>query len=218
MNNLLKTILTIVLLLFVFLGISAMYKSCKADEETDSTNMVEESSDDEYDIFDDNDDNEVDILSSDEDGDTSSDSGSTEEDGGSTIDYSEIDDALEEPVKEDTKPKTPVSSTPIKRTPTKKPASKPSPPKRVEYKKPSTGASDAKYLVIAGSYLVKDNAVKMQNKLGKLGYDNAEIVVFDERKYHTVCASKSNDYDTAVRQSNALKRKGVDSYVHTRQD
>jgi cell division protein FtsN len=215
MNKLLKILIGAVLLLFVYLGGTALYKSMSNAEDS-PTQMVADG--DEYDIFDETeeDDDFFEESTEEKDPEIKEDgTPSSDEAAGSGIDYSEIDEALEEPIKEKAKP---VTSTKTSTKETTKKVSKPvkSTPKPVQ--KPKTSpSSNGKYLVIAGSYLVKENAEKMKTRLAKLGYDKAEIVVFDERKYHTVCASKSNDYDTAVRQSNALKRKGIDSYVHTRQ-
>ena len=217
MNKLLKILIGAVLLLFVYLGGTALYKSMSNSDEATSE-MVADG--DEYDIFDDGEEEDdfFDKASDEEDSELKKDdSAASDASTSSGIDYSEIDEALEEPVKETEAKKTTVKKAPAKKTSPKK-VSKPvqKTPKAVQKPK-TTYSTSGKYLVIAGSYLVKENAEKMKSRLTKLGYDNAEIVVFDERKYHTVCASKSNDYDTAVRQSNALKRKGIDSYVHTRQ-
>lgn len=79
----------------------------------------------------------------------------------------------------------------------------------------NTGSSGA-YLLISGNYLVQSNADEMQKKLHKLGYSNAEIVIFDRSQYHTVIASRFSSYDTALQSASMLKQKGVDCYVKKR--
>jgi len=109
-------------------------------------------------------------------------------------DYSEVDEALE------SKTNSTRSSNSTRST-------------TYETKSSSTGG---RYMVLAGSYLIKDNARSMVNKLDNIGYDNAEIVVFNMSQYHSVCAARLMDYNEAIRLSNDLKRRGIDSYVHTK--
>lgn len=77
--------------------------------------------------------------------------------------------------------------------------------------------TEGKYLVVAGNFLVEDNALKMKNKLKNLGYNSSETVVFDQSQYHTVLAARYSKYNDAVSMSNRLKNQGVDNYVHTQQ-
>ncbi|MBK8348787.1 MAG: SPOR domain-containing protein [Saprospiraceae bacterium] len=70
-----------------------------------------------------------------------------------------------------------------------------------------------KYMVMAGSYLLKENAAKMVKKLKTLGYEQAEIVVFQSSQYHSVVAARFASEATAQNAAAALKRKGVDSFV-----
>ena len=76
--------------------------------------------------------------------------------------------------------------------------------------------SGGKYLVIAGNYLLEDNATTMVIKLNKLGYDKAEKVIFDLSQFHSVCAGRFDDKSAAITLSEELKRRGIDSYVHTK--
>ena len=73
-----------------------------------------------------------------------------------------------------------------------------------------------KYLLVAGNFLVESNANAMVNKLIDMGYNSAEVSVFDYSQYYTVIASRSDDYTLAGNLSSELKRKGIDNYVHTR--
>jgi hypothetical protein len=74
-------------------------------------------------------------------------------------------------------------------------------------------SSSGSYLLISGNYLVESNATEMLKKLKKLGYSNAEIVIFDKSQFHTVIASRFESYNTALHSASNLKQKGVDCYV-----
>jgi len=76
--------------------------------------------------------------------------------------------------------------------------------------------TEGKYLIVAGNFLVQSNADEMVNKLVNLGYNSAEVAVFDYSQYYTVIASRSDDYALAKNLSVEIKGKGVDCYVHTR--
>ena len=85
-------------------------------------------------------------------------------------------------------------------------AAKQKPPKQ-------TASSGGKYLVVAGSYLVKGNAEKMKKRLYDLGY-NSEIVNFDLSQYYSVLAGRYYSRKEAQNTVTILKRNGIDSYVH----
>ncbi len=80
------------------------------------------------------------------------------------------------------------------------------------------GTSYGEYMVIAGSYLLEDNAKNMINKLKRMGYSNAEIVYFDQSQYHSICAGRYDSRSSAASTSSRLKNDGIDSYVHRKQD
>lgn len=86
-------------------------------------------------------------------------------------------------------------------------SSEPKPKKQVAY------SSNGGYLTVAGSYLVKDNANKMKNKLYDLGY-SSEIVNFDLSQYYSVLAGRYNTRSEAQNVVTILKRNGIDAYVH----
>lgn len=77
-------------------------------------------------------------------------------------------------------------------------------------------SSNAKYMVVAGNFLVKENAATMVSKLMDMGYNTAEWAVFDYSQYHTVIVARTNDYNGAQTISSDLKSNGIDNYVHTR--
>lgn len=71
----------------------------------------------------------------------------------------------------------------------------------------------SKYYVMAGSYLLEENAKKMVVKLNSLGYDNAEVVVLGNSQYHSVIANRYVDENKARSTVGILKQKGIESYV-----
>jgi cell division septation protein DedD len=72
------------------------------------------------------------------------------------------------------------------------------------------------YMVMAGSYLLKENAVKMVTKLKKMGYTQAEVTVFQASEYHSVIAARFSTESKAKASAADLKRKGVDSFVKSK--
>ena len=120
---------------------------------------------------------------------------------GTVIDYNEIDRTIEKR-KEEAKPKvTPVSTTDYTSAP-------------VNQSPARTISSSGEFMVIAGNYIMHSNAGSMAIKLKQMGFSSAEIVVFDLSQYHSVVASRTDDYDRAVNVVSELKQKGIDSYVH----
>lgn len=89
-------------------------------------------------------------------------------------------------------------------------------PERTTTLSSSTSSAGGSYLVVAGSYLVRDNADNMVSKLSKMGYSGAEVIKFDEGKYHSVTAGRYESRSKADQIASALKTKGIDCYVHTR--
>ncbi len=83
---------------------------------------------------------------------------------------------------------------------------------------PSTYVNDANepFLVIAGSYLVEENAAEMIATLKKMGYSSAEKIVFDLSKFYSVCVGRYKDHETASETVKKLKGSGIESYVHRR--
>lgn len=80
-------------------------------------------------------------------------------------------------------------------------------------KKQVASNSNGRYLVVAGSYLVKDNAIKMKNRLYDLGY-SSEIVNFDLSQYYSVLAGRYNTRGSAKEVVSILKRNDIAAYVH----
>lgn len=195
MDKYIKIAIYVAVLFFVSIWLSSVVKSCNGSN-TDLTEAVtdansEVSTEFEEDFFEENLGEDTEEYESDMGGGAVP----SDEDYNATdfdTDYTEVDEALEN--------KTTQSRT-ITTT------------SSYDTKSNSTGG---RYMVLAGSYLIKDNARSMVNKLDNIGYDNAEIVVFNMSQYHSVCAARLMDYNEAIRLSNDLKRRGIDSYVHTK--
>lgn len=71
-----------------------------------------------------------------------------------------------------------------------------------------------KYMVIAGSYSSIGNARKSLERTIVAGFQEAEIVNFRDSKYHTVCAIRTDDKETANKAVTKLKRKHIDAFLH----
>lgn len=109
----------------------------------------------------------------------------------STVDYSEVEDKA--PSSETKEVVNSYDDTPVRRP-----------------------TADGKYLIVAGNFLVENNADKMVTKLVNMGYNSAEVAVFDYSQYYTVVASRSDDRGLANSLASDLKSRGIDCYVHTR--
>ncbi|GEM_PF-1724600 len=195
------------LLFGLFIGSAVVLESCKG--KTDSDVIYEETDEEDYttdeEIYDE-------FFESDEE-EASQDGGegsevevSYEEEGEAGY---EEDFSFEASDEEKASYSQAVSSTNVSPKPKKVQASAPARAK-------SSSTSGGGYLVVAGSYLIKDNAQKMIDKLKNLGYSGAEMVNFDEGKYHSITAGRYTSYDAASDVAAAIKNKGIDCYVHTR--
>ncbi|MCB9309733.1 MAG: SPOR domain-containing protein [Lewinellaceae bacterium] len=76
-----------------------------------------------------------------------------------------------------------------------------------------TTSSSGLYSVVAGSYLIKENANKMVQSLKTKGFESAKIVVFPASEYHTVVVSSHKTRQEAELVLNSLKSKGIDSFI-----
>ena len=192
MGRFLKIAVYVAVLFLAYLWIVTVAKSCNKKGSADAdrnTEMVEDIADVETDEFED------DLFE--EEGEDEDETATTDGMGGGTyaededsspIDYTEVDDIIEDSNNTTTSTRT-----------------------------NNTSSYSGKYLLLAGSYLIEDNAQAMVKKLKKLGYNNAEMVVFEMSQYHSVCAGRYSSLSSAQQESGTLKRKGVDNYVHTKQ-
>ena len=68
-------------------------------------------------------------------------------------------------------------------------------------------------MIVAGNFLLEDNANEMVRKLKNGGYNSAEKVVFDLSQYYTVVAARFDDRNSADQMAKRLKNEGFDNYV-----
>lgn len=106
-----------------------------------------------------------------------------------------------------------TESTPAKPTQQKTEQSRPA----IKQETPQTitvnTGEEGDYLVIAGSFILEDNANAMAKKLRAMGYPNAGVVVFSASEYYSVVAVKHKTQEKAQLSVDALKRKGIDCFV-----
>lgn len=85
----------------------------------------------------------------------------------------------------------------------------------VENRPASSAAAHAgDYMVLAGSYRIMENAETEVKKLKRLGYNNAEVTIFNKGTYATVLVDRFTTADQAAALVKELKNKhSIDSYV-----
>ncbi len=77
------------------------------------------------------------------------------------------------------------------------------------------GGAEEELLVVVGSYSLKANAETMVDQLKAAGYENAQIVIFREKEFHSVIAGSFNKLEEAQSLVNSLKKeKGISAYIH----
>lgn len=197
MGRILKILAYAVILFLVYLVITGFLKSCNNKKDVAAAE-VENAIDEDYsgdDYFEDGEvtDTGISVDSDDIFG----------EEKPSEINYDEIDKALDE---KETTAESDYTSTDYTTPPSS----------TTTTSNVNSGSSTGDFMVIAGSYIINTNAENMVLKLKRMGYNNAEIVIFDMSQYHTVVATRSNDYDDALSLSRELQAKGIDSYVHSK--
>ena len=187
MNKPIRIVITSLILIAAFFSAALTWEACKSKDKT-----LDEKAEDAFEqhagdeFFEDDFSDNDGYESNDEESSTLTDNNSDND-----MDFSEVDDKENEPV--DTKEVDSYEEAPIRRA-----------------------TADGKYLIVAGNFLVENNANKMVNRLVSMGYSSAEVAVFDYSQYYTVIASRSDDSGLARSISQELKSKGVDSYVHTK--
>ncbi len=72
------------------------------------------------------------------------------------------------------------------------------------------------FMVICGSYLLKENADKMVQKLKIMGYSNARVTIFDASEYHSAIAGHYASQGDAQKTASSLKQKGIDCFVRSK--
>ena len=77
--------------------------------------------------------------------------------------------------------------------------------------------NEGMFMVIAGSFLLKENADAVVSKLKKIGYTDSKVVIFTSSQYHSVLAARYNSEDKARVVSAQLNQKGIDNFVKVSQ-
>ncbi|GLR19007.1 SPOR domain-containing protein [Portibacter lacus] len=209
MNRILKIVGYAVMLFLVYIGSTSLLKSCKgAENDGNNIEITEDGYTSDEEIYDEFFESDEEAAEAKEQAETIGSSEVDSEYNSTETDGTDYDEDFSFEVSESEKKKASVAAakpaTKTTATPTSKPAYS------------SNAGTGGSYLVVAGSYLIKDNAQKMVDKLKKLGYTNAEIVNFDESQYHSISAGRYDSYDSAGKVAKTLKQKGIDCYVHTR--
>lgn len=192
MGRLLKIVIYAIVLILLFLWVSVLFKSCGNNNPV--TDAVEDISDIATDAGSDLAEAGDDFF--DDVSDEISDAGEVIEETVEEIDYSALDNEIAED-----KPRS-SSQTSSSSTNSSSSSSR---------SNVSTSTS-GRYLLIAGNYLIQENAQKMRSKLDRMGY-TAETVIFDESQYHSVIAGRYSDYNDAQTASGDLSASGIDNYV-----
>lgn len=91
--------------------------------------------------------------------------------------------------------------------------STPKPGKSTATNEEKASYASGKYLVIAGSFSMKESAEKQAAKLKKMGYENARMEIFDKGKYAVVLVDRFGNMADAERLVKKLSVDGVKSYV-----
>lgn len=82
----------------------------------------------------------------------------------------------------------------------------------------STASSYGDYMVIAGTFTIKQNAENQVKKLKDLGYPNASMHIFDRGAYAVVIVDRFDDYNSANRLKNELVNdRNVEAIVQKKQ-
>jgi len=190
MNKILKAIVYILILTFLYLWLTTVFDSC-GKKSIEISEDVEEVMDDQ-----DGDDDLIDLTSVVDDGDDEfeSEEEETSYEEMATKRAEEISNDLTEPIEE-------TSSTPVAA-----PVSEPR----------FSAENSAPYLIVAGSFSQENNANNLIDKLRRMGYNDAEKVRFDESSFYSVVAERHSNRERANTRARDLKSRGVDCYVHTR--
>ena len=197
MGRIFKIIIWAIILIFLYFWIMTIAKSCGSTNPVDAVvDQAENVVDGVSDVIDD----ASDEFFDEEDGegyDEGDDFDEVEVAGEDEIDYEELDAEIEDDFEEAPVENKPAAKAPVRQT-------------------SNAGSSGGSYMLVAGSYLVNDNANAMKNKLDRMGY-NASIVQFDGSSYYTVLAGRYDSNSSAQSAGSDLNSMGIDNYVHRQQ-
>jgi len=190
MNKILKAIVYILILIFLYLWLSTVFDSCgdtaseKTSDDTEEAMIDSEGDDDLIDLSS--------AVDTDDEFESEEDETSYEEEASTRVE--DISNDLTEPLKETTT--APVATPAPERT--------------------FSSDNNAPFLIVAGSFSQESNANKLIDKLRRMGYNDAEKVRFDGSTFYSVVAERHSNRDRANTRARNLKSRGVDCYVHTR--
>lgn len=85
---------------------------------------------------------------------------------------------------------------------------------RLEESKAYPATDDGAFMVLTGSFSIKENAEAQVKKLRQQGYSAAKLVYFDAREFHSVVAGEYDNLATAQEVAEALQSNGIEAYVH----
>lgn len=86
------------------------------------------------------------------------------------------------------------------------------------FEEPVRTRTDGKYLVIAGTFKIRQNADNFVTRLNGMGYPNAEATLFDKGTYAVVIADRTDDLTDAKTTAKELTDKlGLEVYVKVTQ-
>ena len=203
MIRVLKILLVGIFLFLIVIWVATVFDTCSAKKVgTDNNELVENANSEDENINLDED------IFSDDSATASSGTGDTENKAETTNQSQSTDNDVEDLVDyTGTAPKSTSKTKP--KTSTKSNYTAP--------RKANRANRTGRYMVVAGSFLIKDNADKMKRKLHNLGY-NAEVVNFNLSQYYSVIAGRYSDRSSAQETVNILKRNNINSYVHKKKN
>jgi cell division septation protein DedD len=199
MSRIVRIIVWAIILFAFYFFISTVVKSCgssenKAQLTDEDTEMLDDNFEDTGgDYFEDSEDDFEGTGEEDSREDSSEDSASQDKEQ-ETFEEPVASSAVEKPASE--------------KAPSKINVEKPNPPSN------TVSSSSGKYLVVTGSFLMKENADKMIRKLKKMGYSNAGMIIFEASQYHTVTSGRYASRSDANSVVQSLKAAGIDCYSH----
>jgi cell division septation protein DedD len=125
----------------------------------------------------------------------------------------DADDNQVAPYEEEAVTTPPANTTRPNNTP-----SRTTPPVADEPRPVAASEQSGNYLVLAGSYKIRENAETEVRRLQKLGYENAEVSPFNRGAFAVVLVNRFDNVADARALVQELKGKGVDSYVQEKRD
>ncbi|MEQ1744089.1 MAG: SPOR domain-containing protein [Saprospiraceae bacterium] len=80
-----------------------------------------------------------------------------------------------------------------------------------------TDAGDGRYRVVAGSFTKLDGARREMERIIKMGYQDAEVGLYNRGRFAVVIVKRTDNLNEAVRIAEALEKKGFEASVIDRE-